>query len=1076
MKNYRLSLVRLLLIATLFTCSADSFCKVYKIAAPGISLISTIDAEGKGTGFFNDVVKHILEKNGHTSEFVSCTWLTCSEMLRNGEVDVFPGLIKNANRSLEFDFSRSNLYNVWGEILSYNENSITNLRMLEGKRVGVLKGVFLNETFGDVLAVYNITVDIISFDTVEGLFSSLELRNTDAIITNNVFMLGVADNYSYYHTGIVFSPTSFRLATKKGANPNLIALLDNGLHQLKRDHTSIYYTLRNQYMARSLSGRISSLFWPIFSIVVLGLIVFGLYLFAYTRNLLPFGKSALLRKEKLVLSSNNIRSVEWRSGWTNLRIDSADDALNSLFSSTSRSLNGLIHLIHPEDREVIHKSLESIFKLKSSHQNIEFRVLIEDISRWVGLQGSVIEFDSQGRPVHILGVIQDITDKKMLYIHQKQALQQYQTIFETSNIGFWHWNIPDEKMAVNGPYSTMLGYTVDERNLFISSKFVQSQIHSDDQEKFRRGLNSHLEGQTSIFDTEYRMKKEDDTYVWIHSKGVILERSGTGLPTSMVGINTNIDGNKMNEIAILERERQLSELAMKLEENMVEAQSANRLKSSFLANMSHEIRTPLNAVIGMTDVLSETDLDENQQYYVDIVSQAGDNLLALINDILDTSKIEAGELKVESKEFAIREVASRAVELVAFRFKDKDIIFSYEINGDVPRKIMGDEYRLYQVLVNLLNNAGKFTEKGEVCLRLGRGIVGESEVLKFEVIDTGRGIPKDSLDVIFNVFGQVTSDSLPKIEGTGLGLTISRQLVLMMGGDIGVDSEEGVGSNFYFTIALKSIESFTPNLEVLARLNGKKISLCNNHKIENNIVVDHFERYGCVVMQHYEFDDINFEKIDALMLDWRSYVDQNLEEHIIKLSKKHKDKIIMLQPVFYGNDQLNQIHNAGLRNYLHRPLQMEKIDDILLNRHTITGTGVDVLNELSSSINFKKLLIVDDSDANLELMKVYVSGVCDHFDCAQNGAEAVDAVKNNDYDLVFMDIQMPIMDGHQAISKIREHEKENNLDKTTVIALTAYALKDEVDKINESGFDDYLAKPLKKKVLLSCIKKYNKAT
>ncbi len=1055
------------LLLVILLGSVSVFGKTYKIATPNIRPISFTNSNGQVDGLFSGVVEQILKDNHIEYKYVECSWSRCIDLLKKGEVDIIPGIIKNSERSLEFSFTHSTLSDVWGEVLSYNENSITDLRMLEGKRVGVLKGVFLNDMFEGILAVYNIDSHIVRFDTVDQLFSSLELRKVDAIVTNNIFMLGVSPEFHYYHTGIVFSPSYFRIATKKNTNRDLLELLDNSLHQMKRDPGSSYYQIRGRFLD---TFRHSGFKYSNNGLVVL----FFIFIFTTIIIVLLFAQRYRLM-EISALKSTNVSCFKWDAQSNQVYFVSNLELLQNMFQKPLVDANHLMKHVHPEDEFQVRQLFREMWSTRKQYQDVEFRIAIHGLTRWIHLICKVVKVDQTGTPTTITGMIRDITEVKEKYLHEKQVLKQYQTIFETTNIGFWHWDITEGTMEVNTSYVTMLGYSPMDRGRFSSAMFVEDQIHPDDREKFQAGLNLHLAGHTSIFDTEYRVKRYDGSFSWVHSKGIVLERSHSGVATSMVGININIDGNKMNELAILQRERQLNELAKKLEINMEKAQSANRLKSSFLANMSHEIRTPLNAVIGMTDVLSETNLDENQKYYVDIVSQAGENLLALINDILDTSKIEAGELHLESKEFAVREVTSRAVDLVAFRFKDKDIVFSFDISEDVPSKIIGDEFRLYQVLVNLLNNAGKFTTVGEVHLSLKRSLVGDGEVLRFDVTDTGIGIPKDSLDVIFNAFGQITNDAVPKIEGTGLGLSISRQLVIMMGGEIGVESEPEKGSCFFFTIDLNVSEEQPESSMLRDSMRGMTVGILNEHKLENNLLTSRYERYGCRIQQFNSFEDVNFKEIDFLLLDWWYFKTQHLEGPVKAIGPKFKDKLIMLQPVFYGNDQLNKIHEIGIKHYVHRPIHFDRLNDIILDRTIGANPARGHFSDLSQTVHFKSILIVDDSDANLELMKVFVNNICDEFVCAKNGLAAFEAVKSNKFDLVFMDIQMPTMDGYEATKRIRDHENRLGNSPTTIIALTAYALKDEVDKIFASGFDDYLSKPLKKASLFKCIQKYNKA-
>ncbi|ACV64490.1 histidine kinase [Desulfofarcimen acetoxidans DSM 771] len=411
------------------------------------------------------------------------------------------------------------------------------------------------------------------------------------------------------------------------------------------------------------------------------------------------------------------------------------------------------------------------------------------------------------------------------------------------------------------------------------------------------------------------------------------------------------------KILLQKQAEELEQKMMQLSLAQKAAEAANIAKSAFLANMSHEIRTPMNAIIGMADLLWETSLTKEQREYVGIFRTAGQNLLNLINDILDLSKVEAGHLKLEQQDFNIKKLVEKTVEFMSVQANIKFLSLSYQIKPDVPGFVVGDQNRLQQILVNLLGNAIKFTEKGEVILIIEKLSMQEENVfLKFSVSDTGIGIEKEKSEIIFESFTQADASTTSKFGGTGLGLTICKRLVEAMGGHIGVESEIEQGSTFFFSIQLKI---------------GKEPALENGERD--------------------------------------------------------------LQQQFTEDRSDLSLHSRGLR---------------------------------------RRILLVDDSGDNRMLIMAYLKRTCYEIDIAENGQLAVEKFRAGKYDLVLMDMQMPVMDGYTATSIIRENEKANNLTRTPIIALTAYALKEDVLKSYDAGCTDHLTKPIKKSVLLEAIHKY----
>lgn len=531
-------------------------------------------------------------------------------------------------------------------------------------------------------------------------------------------------------------------------------------------------------------------------------------------------------------------------------------------------------------------------------------------------------------------------------------------------------------------------------------------------------------------------------------------------------------------------QRQTKELA----EARDQALEASRVKSDFLASMSHEIRTPLNAIIGMAELLSETKLSGDQQKYVGVFKNAGEALLSLVNDILDLSKIEAEQLVLEKIDFNLGSVVEQSADIYALKTSAKGIELAAHVAADVPVDLIGDPSRLRQVILNLIGNAIKFTEHGEIVVRVN---LLESEAQKvrllFAVADTGIGIPEEKLESIFGSFTQVDSSTTRKYGGTGLGLTISKKLVEMMGGRIWVESVEGAGSTFKFEVEFA--RGTAPVEEAPAKaveLSGMAVLVIDDSETNRMILRETLQAQGALVTECAtgeeavaaylkragEQDPFKLVLCDAQMpgMDGFQVIDA-----IVKQGGSVKT-LMMLTSQNLADD-LERAHKVGLGGYLVKPVKraelMRAIGGVLesvASAETSESSTVDAATEGKRS-----LLLVEDNPDNRLLIKAYLKREPYDVDEAENGEEALAMFKNKAYDLVLMDVQMPIMDGHTATREIRAYEAASGGASVPVIALTAHAIKEDMDKSIEAGCSAHLTKPIKKQVLLNALTEYLEA-
>ncbi|MCH7694851.1 MAG: response regulator [Proteobacteria bacterium] len=534
-------------------------------------------------------------------------------------------------------------------------------------------------------------------------------------------------------------------------------------------------------------------------------------------------------------------------------------------------------------------------------------------------------------------------------------------------------------------------------------------------------------------------------------------------------------------------ERKVEEQTKQLALARDQALDASKIKSEFLASMSHEIRTPLNAIIGMAELLSETPLTNEQTNYIGVFRKAGDTLLSLVNDILDLSKIEADQLVLEHISFNLIENIEESVEIYALKAAEQGIELLTSIDDDISPVRTGDPARLRQIVLNLISNALKFTDHGEIVVRIHKAQEkNDDNYLHFSVSDTGIGIPEKKLEAIFASFSQVDSSTTRKYGGTGLGLTISRKLTEKMDGKIWVESEEGKGSTFNFIIRLVVSEMPISTQKVTGSvdLQGKHILIVDDNATNLLILATQLSSRGAVVKQADSAQtalDILYgqsatqNSFDVILTDCHM-PDMDGFDLIETMQAKGTDlNMIMMLSSADLNQHMSRADELGIGGYLIKPVKREalitQLGKVLSETETVDRKQV-VIDAEQDDIVPLKILLVEDNPDNRLLIRAYLKKLPYQLDEAENGQIAVEMFQQSDYDLVFMDVQMPVMDGHQATRIIRAWEAEHARKSTPIIALTAHAIKEEIDKCMQAGCDTHLSKPVKKATILDTIKTY----
>lgn len=684
--------------------------------------------------------------------------------------------------------------------------------------------------------------------------------------------------------------------------------------------------------------------------------------------------------------------------------------------------------------------------------------------------------DEKGEVKYLSTISRDISHSKKIEKSLRKSERRNRDLIDKSLGYICLHNIEGILLSVNPAAEKALGYEPQE--LIGTSLF---QILQPEAKPFFNGYLNDLKDKKEASGYLHLMSKNGQRLIWQY-KNVLYEDEENG--TYVLGYAQDVTETKRLEIELKEARDSALESA--------------RLKSEFLANMSHEIRTPMNGIIGMSELLLDTNLNEEQRDYAETVQSSGNSLLTIINDILDFSKIESGKLYFETVDFDVQYTIDTVIELFAASAERKKLELASLIYSDVPTALRGDPGRLRQILTNLLANAIKFTEKGEVVVR----VTMESETktqtkLRFSVTDTGIGISEESRKYLFNAFVQADGSITRRYGGTGLGLAISKQLTEMMHGAIDVESEDGKGSTFWFTAVFEkqpARKSSAPRFD----LSGLRVLIVDDNATNRKFLTTQTTSWkmeaaavgsGTIALGELrsaakEGKPYDIAIIDLMMPDMDGFT---LGEEIKKEALISSTRLLLM-PSYGTRGHSQKAKKIGIDAYVVKPVSQSDLYDCLADIFAQTDDGsrtksIDIpeakklITRHSIEENARRrekefrILVAEDNPINQKVIRRQIENLGFHADIVANGEEALTACAAKNYNLIFMDCQMPILDGYSTTEKIRRLEKSTSKH-IPIVALTASAIQGDREKCLESGMDEYISKPTNQQKISEVINQF----
>jgi PAS domain S-box-containing protein len=736
----------------------------------------------------------------------------------------------------------------------------------------------------------------------------------------------------------------------------------------------------------------------------------------------------------------------------------------------------LFSIIHPDDLARVQEVTNEHIRQRTPVYDVETRLALKDGGyRWFRLRG-VAERNEQGRLVRTKGSIHDIQKQKAAEDALEEARGRFDRAVRGTQDGLWEGDVVKGTMWLSPRTHELLGHERGEIPDHLN--VLRERIHPDElaaaDESLQQGLARGLH-----LDREMRLRHKDGGYRWFRVRATP-SFAPDGSVRRMSGSIQDVTDAHAARNALIEASKT--------------AQAANRAKSAFLANMSHEIRTPMNGIIGMTSLLLDTSLDRPQREYADTIRSSADSLLTIINDILDFSKIEAGKLEIARVSMNLHECVEDIGATLAFQAAVKNVELIIDIQRGVPASVLGDPQRIRQCLVNLIGNAVKFTETGEIAVTISPVRVdGETSHIRFAVRDTGIGMSSESIKSLFQPFVQADESATRRFGGTGLGLSIVRRLVELMGGEIGVESQPGRGSTFWFRLPMQTVAPHAAD-GFKAPPDGSRVLIVDDNETNRHVLAAHLANDGydvslassgreALVMMRLALT--TQRPFDLVLLDFQmpDMDGAMLGETINADAQLGRSRVVLLTSIDRRGD-IERFATLGFAGYLTKPIRVRELRACLTrimarDAHDWHVRSYPIVTDKSTTSGAVpkpfsgRVLLVEDNAVNQKVGRKFLERLGCQVSTAENGLEAVKIWAQEKFDLVLMDIQMPGMDGYTATRQLRDLEGARA--RTPIVALTADAMSGQLERCLQSGMDDLLTKPLDPERLQQILERFGLA-